>query len=454
MKKIILIPILLIWATSFSQSRILSGFDPSNGRPGYKYYDTLRNLRVLSPLYNVDDTTIGIDTSRMMAIAGPVTNATSGSVFYAGTGGRLQQSNSNFFYDSTNIRLGLGTSAPATKIHIIGNGAQSIRIQSYDAGTSTRGGIDLDKYSGTVSSPAAAFLNQSIGYIGFRVYDGTNMQLPALVEGFVDGSVSSGVTPARLSFVTGSNGATRKERLIIRNNGFIEANEGVSISSSLLVSGTDKMLIGNGSTSVATGLSLLASSSAAADRGTLKFVRSRGTSSSPTTVANSDESGSVAYGVFDGTNTLITARVTGLVNGTVSTGFVPTDLIFTTGATNQITGISNEKMRILSGGNVGIGSTNPTDKLEVAGNVALNTAGNKLKIAIGSNASIGLSAAMTAGTITINTTAVTANSIIMLTPVGAGSGQISLGTKTAGTSFVINSSDGADTRQVQWWIVN
>lgn len=111
-------------------------------------------------------------------------------------------------------------------------------------------------------------------------------------------------------------------------------------------------------------------------------------------------------------------------------------------------------MRILSGGNVGIGSTNPTDKLEVAGNVALNTAGNKLKIAIGSNASIGLSAAMTAGTITINTTAVTANSIIMLTPVGAGSGQISLGTKTAGTSFVINSSDGADTRQVQWWIVN
>jgi hypothetical protein len=77
-----------------------------------------------------------------------------------------------------------------------------------------------------------------------------------------------------------------------------------------------------------------------------------------------------------------------------------------------------------------------------------------LNIATGSNASVGTSGAMTAGTITINTTAVTSSSIILLTPNGAGSGQISVGTITDGTSFVINSSDGADTRTVNWIIIN
>ena len=87
-------------------------------------------------------------------------------------------------------------------------------------------------------------------------------------------------------------------------------------------------------------------------------------------------------------------------------------------------------------------------------NLTLNTAGSKISVTTGSNASAGLSGAMTAGTITISTTAVTASSLIFLTAVGSGTGQISLGTVTAGTSFVINSSDVLDSRQVQWWIIN
>lgn len=67
---------------------------------------------------------------------------------------------------------------------------------------------------------------------------------------------------------------------------------------------------------------------------------------------------------------------------------------------------------------------------------------------------MGISAAMSSGTVTVSNTAVTANSIILLTPIGAGSGQISRGTIVSGTSFQINSSDGSDTRKVQWWIIN
>ena len=108
-------------------------------------------------------------------------------------------------------------------------------------------------------------------------------------------------------------------------------------------------------------------------------------------------------------------------------------------------------------GAFGFGSTTvPTDKVEITGNLALLTAGNKLKIATGANASVGTSAAMTAGTITINTTAVTANSQIFLThaSVGGTQGILSVGTITAGTSFVINSSSATDTGTVNWLIIN
>lgn len=90
------------------------------------------------------------------------------------------------------------------------------------------------------------------------------------------------------------------------------------------------------------------------------------------------------------------------------------------------------------------------------GNLSLGTAGNKINITTGSNASVGVSGAMTGGTITISTTAVTASSIIILThaTLGGTQGILSVGTITAGTSFVINSSSGTDTGTVNWWIIN
>lgn len=90
------------------------------------------------------------------------------------------------------------------------------------------------------------------------------------------------------------------------------------------------------------------------------------------------------------------------------------------------------------------------------GNLVLGTAGNKLSITTGSNASIGQSVNMIGGTTTVSTTAVTANSLIFLTNGAPGGtiGTLSVGTITAGTSFVINSSSSSDTSKVNWWIVN
>jgi hypothetical protein len=110
-------------------------------------------------------------------------------------------------------------------------------------------------------------------------------------------------------------------------------------------------------------------------------------------------------------------------------------------------------------GNLLIGTTTDaasTDKVQANGNLNLITAGNKIKIATGTNASIGTSGAIAAGTVTVSTTAVTANSKIFLSRASAAGtlGLLSVGTITAGSSFTITSSNTLDTSTVNWWIIN
>lgn len=84
------------------------------------------------------------------------------------------------------------------------------------------------------------------------------------------------------------------------------------------------------------------------------------------------------------------------------------------------------------------------------------TATGAISITDGANKNVGVSGAMTAGTITISNTRVTANSRIFLThaTLGGTQGILSVGTITAGTSFVINSSSVLDTGTVNWIIIN
>ena len=57
------------------------------------------------------------------------TSFSSGSTLFAGTSGQISQNNSQFFWDNVNNRLGVGTNAPSSKLHIVGgttNGAAII----------------------------------------------------------------------------------------------------------------------------------------------------------------------------------------------------------------------------------------------------------------------------------------------------------------------------------------
>lgn len=90
------------------------------------------------------------------------------------------------------------------------------------------------------------------------------------------------------------------------------------------------------------------------------------------------------------------------------------------------------------------------------GSLTLGTAGNKLNITTGSNASAG-TGTLTGGTVTISTTAVTASSLIFLTDTNTGIvniGVLTVSAKTAGTSFVVTSSNALDTSTFNWLIIN
>jgi len=136
---------------------------------------------------------------------------------------------------------------------------------------------------------------------------------------------------------------------------------------------------------------------------------------------------------------------------------VKTTVLGSTNTTSTTTIQSGSGGISLTGATSGTSSiTSATTLTATNGNLVLGTAGNKIDIHTGANASIGQSAAMTAGTITISTTAVTASSLIFLTNGGAAGtvGTLSVGTIVAATSFVITSSSDTDTSVVNWWIIN
>ncbi len=99
--------------------------------------------------------------------------------------------------------------------------------------------------------------------------------------------------------------------------------------------------------------------------------------------------------------------------------------------------------------------TAPTYALDVNnGDIALATAGKKLRYKTGvSNCSAG-TGTLSGGTVTISTTAVTSSSLIFITDTGGSNiGSLSVGTVTNGVSFVVNSNNVLDGSTFNWFII-
>ena len=97
----------------------------------------------------------------------------------------------------------------------------------------------------------------------------------------------------------------------------------------------------------------------------------------------------------------------------------------------------------------------PGPLLVTGGDLVLATAGAGVRIKEGGGAARMGAATLVAGTVTVNTTAVTANSRILLSGQNSSgtAGELTISARTPGISFTITSSSGTDTRSVAWLIV-
>lgn len=86
-------------------------------------------------------------------------------------------------------------------------------------------------------------------------------------------------------------------------------------------------------------------------------------------------------------------------------------------------------------------------------NFTLGTVGGKVRLKEGTNAVMG-TGTLAAGTATVNTTAVTANSRVFLCAQtsGAAPGALRVSARTAGTSFTVSSTSGTDTSTFAWFL--
>jgi len=94
----------------------------------------------------------------------------------------------------------------------------------------------------------------------------------------------------------------------------------------------------------------------------------------------------------------------------------------------------------------------------ITGDLTLATVGGKINIATGTNASVGTSGAMIAGSVVVPTTAITANSLVFFTTNVLGTvtapQAYRVSARTPGVSFTIQSQSVTDTSTVNYWIIN
>lgn len=236
--------------------------------------------------------------------------------------------------------IGIGTTSPTNEITVYSN----------DAGaTGTPLAIELYRDS---ASPADQDLTGRILFTG-RNSAGTKIELGSIYGGIYTASTGRG----KIVIAPASTG--------------VETNVGLAIDDGgAWWSGTGGIYLGLGIADGSTGRSGLElySHTANTNPAYFGFFKSRGTSTVPTAVQSSDQFMNMYFNGYNGTAYVATAQIIVQASEAWTASATGSHIRFQN-TTSGTTGVT-EKMR-LSGGNLGIGTTNPLSALQISGNFTI-----------------------------------------------------------------------------------
>lgn len=301
-------------------------------------------------------TTVSITSAGVVTFSGPpiVTGMTQGSIVFAGASGLLSQSNSYFYWDDTNKRLGIGTIAPAAKLSVSTNaatlqapsgiGTTLAQFAAADAANTrvlidTNGGaafLDFRAANGTAITPSALTNNYSLGQIGWMGYGATsyNTTPRATIKAQAAENWTDTAQGTYIAFATTPKlSTTIAERMRIDDAG----NVGIGTTAPLA-------LLHIASDSVAE--FIVAQYSSDTSPAVIANFKARGTQASPLAVQSGDQLMRLVAGGHDGTQFRNAANIYFEADAAPSGGQLAGRIIFNTNnGTSQA-----ERMRITSTG--------------------------------------------------------------------------------------------------------
>ncbi|AFY01009.1 beta strand repeat-containing protein [Bdellovibrio bacteriovorus] len=276
--------------------------------------------------------------------------------------------------------MGIGTTAPTRKLHIVGDGTDygdDIFMEAVNSETAVPQ-ISLVRSRGTTTTRNPALANDTIGTLAFRAYDGATHAYSARISSSAETDFATAVN-GNLRFYTAAAG-TDSERMRITGSGSVGIGTTAPTvplqvatrvpSSTVHPHRAGIQAVGEG-TDVGGRVATLVSS--AIEMATFSGYQSAGTLASPTAVISGQGITSLTAFAYNGTQYQSggNAAVNFYATETHTASAGGAKITFQT--TNNGSSGSSEKMVINHNGNVGIGVTNPTAKLEVNGAVKIGT---------------------------------------------------------------------------------